>query len=141
MLIIANCFAIVASIMSYGLSMLHLLRGEPKEEQDRKRLFYRILLSSILCGFILIILSFGLKYNIETLEQTGSFHNYAQGIQEVFYPIPYKIPPNLTFIKNIKSVTDSSGPPIIEQRPDGFKVKLIMDSWHYDWKAVGIKKP
>jgi hypothetical protein len=140
-LIIANCFAIVASIMSYGVSMLHLLRGDPKDEQDRKRLFRHILLYSILFASLITILSFGLKHNIEILEQAGSFYNYAEGIQEVFYPIPYKNPPNLTFIKKVEDRYFTSGPAIIEQRADGFKVKLVMNSWHYDWKAVGIKKP
>ena len=87
---------------------------------------------------ILGILIFRTKYYIETTEQNGKFLNYSRGNNEVFYPKPYKTPPNLEFELGVKTSNITHGPEIIEQRADGFKVKIDLGNELYIWKAKGI---
>ena len=95
-LLVANSLAIVASIGGFILSLIHLRKGKPSSITKRKRQVYIFVGVSILSAVLLVFLSFRLKNDIETLEQKGSFEHYAQGVQEVFYPIPYQSPPCLT---------------------------------------------
>lgn len=95
---------------------------------------------SVLSACLLIFLSFRLKSNIETVEQSGSFKNYALGEENILYAVPYQGPPNLVFEIETSSHYPTSGPFLLEQRADGFKVKLDLDALHYKWKATGIQK-
>lgn len=140
-ILVANCVAIVSSIFGYIIVLLHTWRGQPTTPRERQRQVYGFIVVSVLFTFLLMFLSFKLKYDIDTIEQTGSFRQYAQGIQDVYYAILYKNPPNLEFKLLVPSNYSTHGPEILEQRADGFKVKIGLDSWRYDWKATGMKGP
>lgn len=140
MLIVANCLAIVASIGSFILSLIQLRKGTPTSVAKRKRQVHIFVGISILSAALLVFLSFRLKNDVETLEQKGSLEHYSQGVQEIFYPVPYQSPPNVVFEIGVTSYYSSSGPKIVEQRADGFKVNLDLDAYHYNWRAIGIKK-
>ncbi len=136
--IILNSAAIAASISAYLLSLLHLWKGEPSTREKRLGQAKKSVLLSASLIITLAILSFNLKHAIETNVQTGSFREYQRGEVEIFYPIRFKSTPNLQFSKTIMSTHSTSGPRIMEQRPDGFKVYLDLDSHMYDWKATGV---
>src|SRR5437667_12829962 len=98
MIIVANCFAIVASIGSFTLALLQLWKGSPTTPGKRRRQVYLFVALSLVSIASLVFLSFRLKNEVDTLEQTGSFEALSMGSQEIYYAIPYKGPPNLTFV-------------------------------------------
>jgi hypothetical protein len=61
---------------------------------------------------------------------------------EVFYPKPFTSIPNLTFNKKIGSVYIGSEYEVLEQRKDGFKIRMlsIADGRAIEWIAVGPTK-
>lgn len=135
-LTIANCIAIVASILGF-IMVLWELGDEspltPEARRNRVKLFTGIAVISVV---LLVFVSFRLKHNIDTLEQTGSLQNYGGEEIDIKYPISYFTIPHLEFIP-LESA--SNFPPIIiEQRNDGFKIRTQNDySRFYDWKATG----
>ena len=138
LLIIANCAGIGASIFGFGITIWQMWEGVPTKQNQRQSQAKKTIVISIVFVALLIFLSFRLKNIIETHEQNGTFRRYSGVEVQIYYPIPYKFPPRLEFIKYVKSDGSTWGPEIIEQRHDGFKVKLDRDSFMYNWKAEGI---
>ena len=133
-LIIANCFSIVASVLAY----VRELRRSWAEGRRRSVAYY--LAISALFIIVLSILSLGLWRGVHTNEQEGDLRRYPMGVQDIYYAVPFKNTPNLEFIKLVQSDRSSHGPKILEQRPDGFRAELDLDSDMYGWKATGIKR-
>jgi hypothetical protein len=88
---------------------------------------------------VLVVLSIGLWRSAHTITQEGTFAEYHMGPVDVHYSVPFRADPFLEFIKRGGSHRSTLGPRILEQRPDGFKVDLDLDSDLYGWRAVGIK--
>ncbi len=61
---------------------------------------------------------------------------------EVFYPKPFTSIPNLTFNKKIGNVYIASEYEVLEQRKDGFKIRMlsIADGRAIEWIAIGPTK-
>jgi len=97
----------------------------------------RSLLFVLACGSLALL---GCGQSDLEFKQMGKVGVTGSSPTEVFYPIPYVRPPNLTL--------DSTSPlgnsvKAIEQRADGFK--LSMEQFNYvnyevHWTAVGEKK-
>lgn len=132
-LIIANCFSIVASVLAY----VHELRRSWAE--GKRKSVVRYIAVSALFLIVLSILSLGLWRGVHTIEQEGNLRQYPMGIQDIYYPVPFKRTPYLEFVKIVQSDRSSHGPRILKQRPDGFKAELDLDSDMYGWKATGTK--
>lgn len=135
----ANCLGIVASVGGFILALLHLWKGAPRSAAARKKQVRLFAVGLIVFTGLLVFLSFRLKNNIDTLEQTGDFRNMGYGEQNVYYAIPYQNPPHLQII-NPTYYSSTYGPRITEQRADGFKVAVNEDTSQYSWKATGIQK-
>lgn len=92
--------------------------------------------------FIVSSLSLGLSgflfhKHVTTFEQSGDFANYPEGVNEIFYAVPYKAVPNLRVDLN-DSYSRGGSAQIVEQRANGFKVRLDSLAHLWGWRAIGI---
>jgi hypothetical protein len=139
-LMLSNCGAIVASILSFVFCMNQMRQLKKPPVADRRRESWRYIGAMILLTLLLFGLSVSLKYDIDTLEQSGSFKDYPVGEHSIYYPVPYARPPYLNLVRQPSYFAVS--PELIEQRPDGFRVRLT-DKYtadYFSWKATGLKK-
>ena len=140
MWLVVNAVAVVASVAAYSLYLVHTWRGHPETGQSSRRQVTRFLALSVVAALLLVLLSIRLKHDITTLDQTGSLLNIGRGVQDVYYAIPYETTPNLEFIQNVRNDRFTRGPEVVEQRPDGFRVQVDLDTWHYNWRARGLSR-
>lgn len=136
-LLIANCIGIGASIFGFVLLLWHLWKGVPVDPQQRQSQVKKTVLMAIIFVFLLTVLSLRLKNVVETYKQVGSFEGYHSGTNEIYYPVHYKFPPKLEFIRG--NALRWGSPIILEQRKDGFKIILNDYSSEFRWIAVGTK--
>ena len=130
-LIVANCFSIVASVLAYFLELRRSWAAG-----RRKSVVFYIAVTALFIT-VLSMLSLGLWRGVHTIEQEGNLLQHPMGVQDIYYPVPFKRTPYLEFVKIVQSDRSSHGPRILEQRPDGFKAELDLDSNMYGWKATG----
>lgn len=140
LLVIANCVAIVASIFGFGFVLLHLWKGIPIDPNQRRSQAKKGFMLSVFFALLLIFLSLRLTNVIQLYSQEGLLKEYPVGETEIHYKAHYKFPPNLDFVKVIKSDRSTTCPKVSEQRNDGFKVIIDLDSYMYKWKAEGVIK-
>lgn len=138
--IIANILAIIASVSCYAWTIINMWKGKPNTATDRKKQVKKSIAISAVFFVLLLVISFGLKINVKAYEETGTFNNYKEGVVEIHYKVPFSNPPNLEFNQAIKTDTFIRGPEIIEQRNGSFKVKIDMESWHFNWVAKGQRQ-
>ena len=75
----------------------------------------------------------------EVLVQTGKLQPTGETEQDVFYPIPYASPPNLTI-----DDTFASDVVIVDQQPDHFRVRFVKNKplvrvFGVEWTAKGLR--
>jgi hypothetical protein len=72
--------------------------------------------------------------------QRGFLHIPTSRTYEVFYPKAFSSTPNLTFSMKVDNVYTATDYDIVEQRPDGFKIKIdgVSGARVIEWIAVGI---
>ena len=140
LLIVANSVAIVASIAGYLMYLSQEWRGQPAPRVSRRQRVWRFGVISLVAAAVLAILSIRLTHDVVTLEQTGSLRNIGRGTPDVYYQIPYESPQNLEFSQQVRSDRFADRPEVVEQRRDGFKLRVDLDTWMYDWRASGVAK-
>jgi hypothetical protein len=77
----------------------------------------------------------------DVLVQKGTLHPTGMLEQDIFYPIPYASPPNLTFDEMFHHDFV-----VVDQQPDHFRVRFVKDRplsnlLGVDWTAKGMKVP
>src|SRR5688572_13122581 len=131
--VVLNAFAVIASLLSLVLPLQLLRYGQPRSKEERRRLV-RIYTVCWLVGGVLLSF-FGVQFTrrTSTATQAGDFANYPTGVSEVIYAIPYKAQPHVRGdLKSRFSISGSAE--IVEQRSDGFKVRLgSYGSGHWKW--------
>jgi hypothetical protein len=111
---------------------------------EKRAVAIRYSLLCILCAALLMFSGSKYKESITTLRQSGDLGGYSPGINEIFYPIPYKDKPNLRMVHESPPilVTDLSwyggSERIVEQRADGFKVETDAYATQWKWQAEGV---
>jgi len=138
-LIFLNCAASVASIGSFVYCLQEMARTTEPPARDGRRRSLKYEVAFIALSTLTTFLALSLKYNIQTIEQSGSFKQCKLGENTIFYAIPYERTPNLTIICQRDDI--SSPPEVREQHPDRFVVNL-QDSLArnlYSWKSSGVK--
>ena len=64
--------------------------------------------------------------SLSTIEQTALFDGPTElGALEIFYPHPFARPPELTIVEEKRDPHSAWEWRVLEQRPDGFKLKFI----------------
>jgi hypothetical protein len=78
----------------------------------------------------------------DTITQEGSIQTKDTGYYNVYYPIPFVSPPELTWPKTVNGPSRRDFT-VVEQRSDGFRIHVhsLFSSWTDDilWRAKGRK--
>jgi hypothetical protein len=117
-------------------------------ESRGRSLAITLISSGIMAGLVAGMMVYGLdafRANVkrqETLKQEGQVQVPKEGL-EVYYPVPYESPPNLTFAAQMPGFVPLEHV-VVEQKADHFKLRIKDgDESHgfvITWKAEGRPK-
>lgn len=135
--LIVNSAASIASIFAFVLALHLLWKGSAENKRTRSRITIMYTVFATVCFVLLSFATLQIKHEIETVSQMGTFRDYPIGEHEVYYRTPYKQNPHLHIRLNDPYHRGGQAT-IIEQRPDGFRIRLggLADLW--EWEASGI---